>query len=344
MTSSYQQAGVNIDAGDEFVKAIKDSAAATYRPEVLSGIGGFGAHFALNLQKYKQPVLVSSTDGVGTKLRIAIDVGRYDTIGQDLVGMCVNDIICSGAEPLFFLDYFASGHLDPSNHAAIVQGIARACGEINCSLIGGETAEMPGMYHGKDFDIAGFTVGAVERDEIIDGSSIAIDDAIIGIASSGFHSNGYSLIRAVCTEHKLNWNQSIPGVDQPLGEALLTPTCLYPNLISKLRNTTRIRGIAHITGGGITDNLPRILPKTCQGRIEWHSWELPPLMKFIQQTGNIGMNEMRRVFNCGIGLCIVVPEEDAIETRDRIQSLNQQAWIIGKIAKRPKGDPGVVYV
>lgn len=344
MKNTYQQAGVDIHAGDQFVQEIKESAIATYRPEVLSGIGGFGALFALNLQKYKQPILVSSTDGVGTKLRIAIDMGIYDHIGQDLVGMCVNDIICSGAEPLFFLDYFATSHLDPKGHAAIVKGIARACGEVNCSLIGGETAEMPGMYHGKDFDLAGFAVGVVERDDIIDGSSIAIGNTIIGVASSGFHSNGYSLIRSVCAEHKLTWTQQVPGLQESLGDALLTPTLLYPNLISKLRNSEKILGIAHITGGGITENLPRILPKTCQARIDVQSWDMPAVMQFIQSTGDIEDSEMRRVFNCGIGLVLIVPETNASEICDRIHGLNHKAWIIGKVAKRPQGDPGVVYI
>jgi phosphoribosylformylglycinamidine cyclo-ligase len=344
MATTYQDSGVNIDAGDRFVREIKDSAAATYRPEVLSGIGGFGALFALNLQKYRQPILVSSTDGVGTKLRIAIDLGRYDGIGQDLVGMCVNDISCSGAEPLFFLDYFATGRLDPVGHAEIVKGIARACGGVHCSLIGGETAEMPGMYHGKDFDLAGFSVGVVERDDIIDGSSISIGDAVIGVASSGFHSNGYSLIRAICTQHQLTWDQRVPQVEHPLGEALLTPTKLYPPLVAALRGSSRILGIAHITGGGITENLPRILPKSCQAQIDPHSWEMPPLMRFIQATGHVSDAEMRRVFNCGVGLVLVVPKTEALEACDRIRGLGEKAWVMGKITKRPQDAPGVAYV
>lgn len=344
MTTSYKEAGVDIEAGDRFVKEIVESARATYRPEVLSGIGGFGALFALNLQKYKQPILVSSTDGVGTKLRIAIDMETYDGIGQDLVGMCVNDIICSGAEPLFFLDYFATGKLDPEAHAAIVKGIARACGDVNCSLIGGETAEMPGMYHGKDFDLAGFSVGVVDRGSIIDGSSVAIGNAIIGVGSSGFHSNGYSLVRSVCAKHNLAWDQRVPGLDVSLGEALLTPTRLYPNLIAQLRGNTQLLAIAHITGGGITENVPRVLPKTCQARIDIQAWPMPPVMQFIQKTGGISDVEMRRVFNCGVGLVLVVPEDQATETCHRITTLGESAWIIGKIDKLPEGEHGVCYV
>lgn len=344
MATSYQEAGVNIDAGDQFVTEIVESARATYRPEVLSGIGGFGALFALNLQKYRQPVLVSSTDGVGTKLRIAIDMERYDGIGQDLVAMCVNDIICSGAEPLFFLDYFATGKLDPAGQAAIVRGIARACGDVHCSLIGGETAEMPGMYHDKDFDLAGFAVGVVDRGHIIDGSSVAIGNAIIGVGSSGFHSNGYSLVRRICADNGLAWDQAIDGIEGSLGESLLTPTRLYPNLLTQLRSNTRLLAIAHITGGGITENLPRVLPKTCQAQINTRSWTMPRVMQFIQTAGGISDMEMRRVFNCGVGLILVVPEEQAAETCDRIRTLGETAWIIGEIVKRPAGEPGVRYV
>lgn len=344
MTTTYKASGVDIAAGDAFVRNIVESARATYRPEVLSGIGGFGALFALDLKKYRQPVLVSSTDGVGTKLRVAIEMECYDGIGQDLVGMCVNDIICSGAEPLFFLDYFATGKLDPKGHAAVVTGIARACGEVRCSLIGGETAEMPGMYHGKDLDLAGFAVGVVERDSIIDGTHIIPGHAVIGVAASGFHSNGYSLIRAVCSQHKLKWEQSVDGVAQSLGEALLTPTRLYPTLVAALRPTTSLLGIAHITGGGITENLPRILPKNCQAHIAPGAWELPPLMRFIQKTGGIEDAEMRRVFNCGIGLILIVPEKEATATCDRIHQLGDDAWVIGQIAPRPDGEAGVRYV
>lgn len=344
MAPTYKDAGVDIEAGDQFVREIVDSARATYRPEVMAGIGGFGALFALNLQKYKKPILVSSTDGVGTKLRIAIEMEKYDGIGQDLVGMCVNDIICSGAEPLFFLDYFATGKLDPKGHAVVVKGIAKACGDVNCSLIGGETAEMPGMYHGKDFDLAGFSVGVVERDAIIDGSSVAIGNVVIGVGSSGFHSNGFSLVRAICAEHGLRWDQKADGVQGTLGEALLAPTRLYPNLIAQLRGTTQLLAIAHITGGGITENLPRVLPKTCQAQIQLSAWELPPLMRFIQKTGGVSDSEMRRVFNCGIGLILVVPGDHAKETCERICSLGESAWIIGEIVKRPQGAAGVHYI
>lgn len=344
MNTSYKESGVDIEAGDQFVKEITESARATYRPEVIGGIGGFGALFALNIQKYKQPILVSSTDGVGTKLRIATDMGKVDGIGQDLVAMCVNDIICSGAEPLFFLDYFATGKLDPTGHAAIVKGIARACGEVNCSLIGGETAEMPGMYSGKDFDLAGFAVGVVDRDSIIDGSSVAIGNAVIGVGSSGFHSNGYSLIRRICADNGLTWDLRVEEYDVSLGDALLKPTRLYPNLITQLRSNTRILAIAHITGGGITENLPRVLPKTCQALVNTQAWHMPLIMQFIQKTGNIENTEMRRVFNCGVGLVLVVPDDQATETCDRIKTLGETAWIIGEIVKRPNGGPGVRYV
>lgn len=334
MIRTYEESGVSIEAGDEFVDRISRVTKQTYRSEVISGVGGFGALFALSSGKYREPILVSSTDGVGTKLKLAIDLKKFDTVGQDLVAMCVNDICCSGAEPLFFLDYFATGKLKPADHLPIVEGIANACKEVNCSLIGGETAEMPGMYHGDDLDLAGFSVGVVERASIIDGSNISIGDTIIGVFSSGFHSNGYSLVRALCDDHKLDLKSPMPGDNITLGDRLLTPTILYPNLVTGLMRDFKIKGVAHITGGGLTGNVPRILPESSQARINLASWERPALFRYFQELGRIEEEEMLKVFNCGIGLVIVVGANDTLEVMQRIKMMKQGAAIIGEIVKR----------
>jgi len=334
MTNEYKKAGVDIDLGNEFVKQIKDLVSSTSRNGVMGSIGGFGGLFALDKNKYQQPVLISGTDGVGTKLKIAIDMHRFDTVGQDLVAMCVNDIACSGAEPLFFLDYFATGKLDASKHVDIIRGIASACKTCKCALIGGETAEMPGMYAGEDFDLAGFAVGIVEKEEIIDGHTVGLHDAIIGISSSGFHSNGYSLVRHIVQEKQLELDKTYEGFTAPLGEMLLTPTKLYSPLIMRLKSTCDIKAVSHITGGGLTENVPRVLPSSVQASIKRSSWEIPSLMRFFQELGRIDDEEMFKVFNCGIGLVLVVPKNQAETVCNEAKYNGDDAWIIGKIEKR----------
>jgi phosphoribosylformylglycinamidine cyclo-ligase len=326
----YKKAGVDIDAGDRFVDIIAPAAKATYRKEVMGGIGPFAALFELDLKKYKRPVLVSSTDGVGTKLKLAIELKRYDTIGQDLVAMCVNDLICCGAEPLFFLDYFAMGRLLPEEHAPVIKGIARACKECGCSLIGGETAEMPGMYMKDDFDLAGFAVGVVEKDKIINGTMTEAGDVIIGIASSGVHSNGYSLVRRVIEDAKVELAS--------VADMFLAPTKLYPSLVRGLlqKHGGGIKGIAHITGGGLEGNIPRVLPETFAAELDAGSWERPEVFGFLQRHGNIQEDEMRRVFNLGIGLAIVVSKGSAEHVMRDIKDTGEKAWVIGKIIKRKR--------
>jgi len=342
MSEEYKKAGVDIDAGERFVNNIKPLIKATHRRGVISDIGGFGGYFALDLGDMREPVLVSGTDGVGTKLRIAIEMGRFDTIGQDLVAMCVNDIACSGAEPLFFLDYFATAKLDPDAHADIVKGIAGACKATRCALIGGETAEMPDMYAAGDFDLAGFAVGIVDRARIIDGSDVGVGNAIVGLASSGFHSNGYSLIRHVIKNAKLDLKKVYDGFDKPLGEVLLAPTRLYSTTVGQLRKDFDIKGIAHITGGGFWDNIPRILPDSVQAVISKESWTVPEMFRFFQLSGSIDEEELFRVFNCGIGMILVVDADRADEMVQTARSLGEEAWVIGETRMRPKGKPAIV--
>jgi phosphoribosylformylglycinamidine cyclo-ligase len=358
MAQTYKKSGVDIDAGDHFVELIAPMAKSTYRKEVLGGIGPFAASFALDLKKYKNPILVSSTDGVGTKLKIAIKLGKYDTIGQDLVAMCVNDLICCGAEPLFFLDYFAMGKLKPEEHASIINGIAKACKFCNCSLIGGETAEMPGLYHGDDFDLAGFAVGAVERDKIIDGKTVKHGDAIIGIGSSGIHSNGYSLVRKIIKKSNLDltFMELLPkachscesrnpvqlnaldprfhGDDKSLGDILLEPTKLYPPLILSLLAGHCIKAIAHITGGGLIGNVPRVIPETCTAVINMSSWERPAIFKLLQEKGGVSEEEMQKVFNLGIGLVLIVEKESTGSILRQITAAGEKAWAIGEVTQR----------
>jgi phosphoribosylformylglycinamidine cyclo-ligase len=342
MSQEYKKAGVDIDAGERFVRNIKPFIKSTHRRGVISDIGGFGGYFALDTADMREPVLVSGTDGVGTKLRIAIELGRLETIGQDLVAMCVNDIACSGAEPLFFLDYFATAKLDPDSHASIVKGIADACAQTKCALIGGETAEMPDMYAAGDFDLAGFAVGIVDRERIIDGSMIGAGNAIIGLASSGFHSNGYSLIRRVIKNEKLDLTKVYDGFDKTLGEALLEPTRLYSPVVAQLRKEFDIKGIAHITGGGFWDNIPRILPESVQAVISKDSWSVPEMFRFFQLSGSIDEDELFRVFNCGVGMVLVVDADRADELIQQADSLGQAAWLIGKTQIKPAGEAAVV--
>lgn len=335
---TYRDAGVDIDAGNRFVDLIKPLVKQTSRPEVLTDIGGFGGLFSLNSSKYKRPTLVSSTDGVGTKLKLAFMMDKHDTVGIDLVAMCVNDIIVQGAEPLFFLDYLATGKLSPEKAVEIVKGIAEGCKQANCALLGGETAEMPGMYTNEEYDLAGFTVGVVDNNDIIDGSSITNGDRVIGIASSGLHSNGYSLARKVFLEEmQLNLNDTPDCLDKPLGEELLTPTRIYVKSILNLIRDFNIKGIAHITGGGLLENLPRVLPQKCKAIIDRNSWDKPAIFEMLREGGNIPEEEMYRTFNYGIGMALVVSETEVEDIVGRLAGLQENAYLIGEIeqAKEP---------
>lgn len=331
--ATYKDAGVDIAAGNSFVNMIKPLVKATSRPEVLADIGGFGGLFALNTTKYKNPVLVSGTDGVGTKLKIAFMADRHDTVGIDLVAMCVNDIIVQGAEPLFFLDYLATGKLLPEKAADIVKGIAEGCKQAGCALIGGETAEMPGFYADGEYDIAGFTVGVVDREAIIDGSCIAVGNRLIGIASSGLHSNGYSLARKLIFEHMgLSIDSELPGCGGSVADVLLAPTRIYVRSILNLIKDFSVNGIAHITGGGLLENIPRVLPKECQADIHLNSWNRPALFDILRDAGNVELDEMYRTFNMGIGMVLAVPDSQAEDVIDRLRGLGEQAWIIGDVS------------
>lgn len=331
---TYKDAGVDIDSGNRFVNLIKPLVKSTYRPEVIADIGGFGGLFSLNASKYRNPVLVSGTDGVGTKLKVAFMADRHDTVGIDLVAMCVNDIIVQGAEPLFFLDYLATGKLDPEKSAEVVKGIAQGCSMAGCALIGGETAEMPGFYAEGEYDLAGFAVGVVDRDNIIDGSSITVGNKLIGITSSGLHSNGYSLARKVLFDIMgLSIHSRLPGLDRSVADELLTPTRIYVKTVLNLLRDFRINGIAHITGGGLLENVPRILPHGCKALISKNAWVMPPIFTILQQGAAIDETEMLRTFNCGIGLVLVVPENEAEEVLIRLSGLNEEAYVIGEIGK-----------
>ena len=325
---TYKDAGVDIEAGNAFVDRIKPLVAATRRPEVMAGLGGFGGLFALTPDRYKEPVLVSGTDGVGTKLMLAQQLDRHDTIGIDLVAMCVNDVLVQGAEPLFFLDYFACGHLDIEVAASVVGGIADGCEQAGAALIGGETAEMPDMYGHGEYDLAGFCVGAVERSGIIDGSSIAAGDVLIGIASSGPHSNGYSLIRKVLERAN---NELIDGL--PASERLLAPTRIYAKTILELMQRIGVKGLAHITGGGITENLPRILDKSVHAEIETSSWQQGEVFDWLAENGGIAVAEMRRTFNCGVGMIVVVDSSDVDAALESLSANGESAWQIGRVAE-----------
>ena len=338
-STRYADAGVDIDKGNELVERIKPMVAATFRSGVLTGIGGFGGLFALGSGKYKDPVLVSSTDGVGTKLKIAQMCNRHDTIGIDLVAMCVNDIVVSGAQPLFFLDYFASGGLDLEVATAVVKGIAKGCEISKCSLIGGETAEMPGMYAAGEYDLAGFVVGICERDKIIDGSDIRVGDTLIGLASSGLHRNGDSLVRKICFEDmKLSVDDRIDEFGCTLGEELLRPTRIYTEPLLNLIKHFKIKGVVHITGGGIIDNLPRVLPNGSKAVLDGKSWEVPPVFEFLRQNGKVSSQEMCRTFNNGIGMVVVVDTKEAEDVRMQLQAMGEKSFVIGKIAARNKNN------
>ncbi|MDW1629466.1 phosphoribosylformylglycinamidine cyclo-ligase [Vibrio sp. Y176] len=327
---SYKDAGVDIDAGNALVDRIKGAVKRTRRPEVMGGIGGFGALCELPT-KYKQPVLVSGTDGVGTKLRLALDMNKHDTIGIDLVAMCVNDLIVQGAEPLFFLDYYATGKLDVDTAADVVSGIAEGCVQAGCALIGGETAEMPGMYEGEDYDVAGFCVGVVEKEDVIDGTKVAAGDALIAVGSSGPHSNGYSLIRKILEVSGADKSEELAG--RTIGEHLLEPTKIYIKSALKMIEKHDIHAISHITGGGFWENIPRVLPKGTKAVIDGNSWEWPVIFKWLQEKGNVDTHEMYRTFNCGVGLIVALPKDQADAAVALLKEEGENAWVIGQIAQ-----------
>ncbi|RKF18036.1 phosphoribosylformylglycinamidine cyclo-ligase [Alginatibacterium sediminis] len=326
---SYKDAGVDIDAGNALVERIKGVVKKTHRPEVMGGLGGFGALCQLPT-KYREPLLVAGTDGVGTKLRLAMDLKKHDTVGIDLVAMCVNDLIVQGAEPLFFLDYYATGKLEVDTAAHVVAGIGKGCEISGCALIGGETAEMPGMYHGEDYDIAGFCVGVVEKSEVIDGSKVGAGDTIIALASSGPHSNGYSLVRKILEVSGADPQQAFG--ESTLGETLLTPTRIYVKSVLDLQSQVDVHAISHITGGGFWENIPRVLPKNTKAVVDESSWQWPEIFNWLQQAGNVSREEMYRTFNCGVGLIIALPQDQADKALAILAEHGEKAWVIGQIA------------
>lgn len=336
---SYAAAGVSIDAGDELVERIKPAAKKTMIPGVLGSIGGFGALFEIG-KEYKNPVLVSGTDGVGTKLMLAFKLGRHDTVGQDLVAMSVNDILVQGARSVFFLDYFGCGKLDVDNAERVVKGIAKGCELAGCALIGGETAEMPGMYPEGEYDLAGFAVGLVEKDEIIDGTTIAEGDVVLGLASSGPHSNGFSLIRKVVEVAGADWNMPFDGAT--LADRAMEPTRIYVKQVLEVMKHVTIRGMAHITGGGLVENIPRVLQDNLQCVVHANSWKRPAIFDWLQEKGNIDSHEMHRVFNNGIGMAVVVRPEDAAKAIALFEEQGEKVYTIGTIVARPEGEPGCV--
>ncbi|MGE5027988.1 MAG: phosphoribosylformylglycinamidine cyclo-ligase [Betaproteobacteria bacterium] len=336
---SYRDAGVDIDAGDALVENIKPFAKRTMRPEVLGGLGGFGAMFEIS-KKYQNPVLVSGTDGVGTKLKLAFMLDKHDTVGIDLVAMSVNDILVQGAEPLFFLDYFACGKLDVATATDVIKGIAAGCEQAGCALIGGETAEMPGMYPAGEYDLAGFAVGAVEKDKIITGKTIVSGDAGLGLASSGAHSNGYSLIRKIIERSAIDLNADFHG--RPMRDVVLAPTRIYVKPILALMAALPVKGMAHITGGGLLENIPRVLPENLTAVIEKNSWDMPPLFSWMQQEGNVAEKEMHRTFNCGIGMAVIVAAEHAEQAMQLLREAGETVWRIGKVEARADGQPKTV--
>jgi len=331
---SYKDAGVDIDAGNALVERIKGISKRTARPEVLGGLGGFGALCELP-SGYKEPVLVSGTDGVGTKLRLAMDMNIHDTIGIDLVAMCVNDLVVAGAEPLFFLDYYATGALNVDVAADVVTGIGAGCELAGCALVGGETAEMPGMYEGEDYDLAGFCVGVVEKSEIIDGTTVMPGDTLLAIGSSGPHSNGYSLIRKVIEVSNADLSQAMG--DTTLGEALLAPTTIYVKALLDLQKQIKLKALSHITGGGLLENLPRVLPENCGAQINTQSWEWPAVFQWLQSAGNIETREMYRTFNCGIGMVVCVAKTDAAHALSSLQASGHNAWELGQVVDTNTG-------
>jgi phosphoribosylformylglycinamidine cyclo-ligase len=333
---TYRDAGVDIDAGDELVENIKPFARRTLREGVLAGIGGFGALFEIS-RNYREPVLVAGTDGVGTKLKLAFELDRHDTIGIDLVAMSVNDILTQGAEPLFFLDYYACGRLDVATATRVIKGIATGCEQAGCALIGGETAEMPGMYPKSEYDLAGFAVGIVEKSEIIDGSLIAEGDILLGLASNGAHSNGYSLIRKIIGLKRIDLSAQLAG--KTLSDLILAPTRIYVTPMLKLIKSVNVKGLAHITGGGLTENVPRVLPKALAAHIERGAWTTPPLFTWLKEQGNIAEREMHRVFNCGIGMVAIVSADEATAAEALLVKAGETVWRIGTVRRRRGNGP-----
>ena len=321
---TYKDSGVDITKGNQLIERIKPIAKSTFRPGVLAGLGGFGAMFEIPLDKYKNPVLISGTDGVGTKLKVAEMLNKHDTIGIDLVAMCVNDLIVQGAEPLFFLDYFATGSLNPDIATSVIEGIGEGCRQSGCSLIGGETAEMPGMYSGEDYDLAGFCVGIAEKSRIIDGSKVSEGDHIVALGSSGPHSNGYSLIRKVLEKSK-------PTTEQL--NSLIEPTRIYVRSILSLLNTLPVHAISHITGGGLLENIPRVLPDHLAAKLDPASWTQPEIFQWLQDLGNIATSEMYRVLNCGVGMVVVISRESSNEAINHLNSCGENAWLIGEVVQ-----------
>jgi phosphoribosylformylglycinamidine cyclo-ligase len=337
---TYKEAGVDIDAGESMVKKIQTAVKSTMRKEVLSGLGGFSSLVAIPAG-YKEPVLVSGTDGVGTKLKLAFAMGIHDTVGIDLVAMCVNDCLVSGAEPLFFLDYYACSKLDPAAGAAVVSGIAEGCRQAGCALVGGETAELPGFYQEDEYDLAGFCVGVVERTEILDGGKVREGDAVLGLSSTGLHSNGFSLARAIVERSGASLQETPPGMDEPLGKALLTPTRIYVKTILSLRKQVELRALAHITGGGLTENIPRTLPEGLGVHLQ-AGWPVPSIFRFLGEKGPVEQVEMLRTFNMGIGMTAVVPSDQANRAIDHLRQHGTPAQVIGRVIKVAEGSPRVV--
>lgn len=339
---SYKDAGVDIDAGDALVDAIKPIAKATRRPEVMASLGGFGALFELPINKYKNPVLVSGTDGVGTKLRLAIDTNKHDQVGIDLVAMCVNDLVVQGAEPLFFLDYYATGKLELPVAKSVIAGIGEGCIQAGCSLIGGETAEMPGMYPVGDYDLAGFCVGIVEKEDLIDGLTVKPGHVLLGLASSGPHSNGYSLVRKIIEVSGADLNSDLKG--QRLVDALMAPTKIYVKPLLELMKHIKIHALSHITGGGLVENVPRVLPEHTCAQINTNSWQRPAVFDWLQTAGNVEYVEMHRVFNCGIGMVLVVDAEDQTKAIELLTQAGEQVSVIGQIISSDRAEPHVQLI
>jgi phosphoribosylformylglycinamidine cyclo-ligase len=338
---TYRDAGVDIEAGDALVEQIKPFAKRTMRPEVLGGIGGFGSLFEMP-KKFKNPVLVSGTDGVGTKLKLAFELNKHDTVGIDLVAMSVNDILVQGAEPLFFLDYFACGKLEVGTAAQVIKGIAEGCEQSGCALVGGETAEMPGMYPAGEYDLAGFAVGCVDKENIINGTTIATGDVVLGLASSGAHSNGYSLIRKLITHSGIDFESDFHG--RKFKDVVMAPTKIYVKSLLKLIETLPVKGMAHITGGGITENVPRVLPAGLTAEISKKSWTLPPLFQWLQTQGNIADSEMYKTFNCGIGMVVIVAKEHTATAQKLLQNAGETVYEIGHIRVQNTGEAPTVVV
>ncbi len=340
---TYKEAGVDIDAGDELVEHIKPLARSTHRPGLMGGLGGFGGLFDLKAAGFSDPILVSGTDGVGTKLKVAIEAAVPDTVGIDLVAMCVNDIAVQGAEPLFFLDYYACGKLDVDTGRRIVAGIADGCRQAGCALVGGETAEMPGMYADGDYDLAGFAVGAAERDQLLPRTDIAAGDIVLGLASSGLHSNGYSLVRRVVERSGLGYGDKAPFADKPLGTALLEPTRIYAKqLLQVIRATGAIKGLAHITGGGLPGNVPRCLPDGLRARLDARTWTAPPVFAWLRSTGSVPTDDMLRTFNCGLGMIVIVAADDAARVLAALEATGETAMRIGVVEQAPTSEADCV--